>query len=100
MRRTIAHLVLGVLGLAGLGWALVWGASPVITCRDQVMGPGDTCTHAQSQVRIQTYEERLTAAQQARPVVAVASLAVVGLAGWLLVAETRRKAQASRLIGP
>lgn len=87
--RRWAHLGLGLVGLLALGWALLWGANPQITCRDQVMGPGDTCTHA-GDTRTQTYEERLGAAQVARPVVGTAGLLVVGFATYLWVTSATR----------
>lgn len=88
-RRRAAHLLLGLAGLLGIAWAVVWGADPEVLCRDQVMQPGDTCIHAGDD-RVQTYEERLAAAQSARPVVGTVGLLVVGFAGYLWVAESTR----------
>ncbi|MEA4944079.1 MAG: hypothetical protein VB080_06525 [Propionicimonas sp.] len=88
-RRRWAHLLLGLAGLVAIGWAVVWGANPQITCGDVVMGPGDVCAHAGGD-KIQTYDERLEAAQGARPVVGVVGLLVVGFATYLWISESTR----------
>lgn len=89
MRRLVAHLVLVVVGLAAVLWALMLGAHPTITCRDQVMVPGGVCSNAQGS-RVQTYEERLTAHHQARPVIAGAGVLVAAFGGGLALTEARR----------
>ena len=88
-RRRWAHLLVGLVGLLALGWALVWGANPQVLCRDQVMGPGDVCSHA-GDGAVQTYEERLAAAHAARPVAGVVGLLIVGFAAYLWVGESTR----------
>jgi hypothetical protein len=88
-RSRWAHLLLGLAGLVAIGWAVVWGADPQVVCRDQVMQPGDVCAHAGNDA-VQTYEERLAAAQSARPVVGVVGLLVVGFAGYLWIGESTR----------
>ncbi|WP_300079663.1 hypothetical protein [Propioniciclava sp.] len=103
MRRS-AHAALVLAGILAVVWALTWGAHPTITCRDVVMGPGDTCANAAG-TRTQTYEERLDAAQQARPVVGIVGVLVAGFATALYLAERRRSAagvgrQARSDIGP
>ncbi|MCW3156829.1 hypothetical protein [Micropruina sonneratiae] len=77
--RQWAHLALAAVGVAAVLWALVLGAHPTIWCRDQVMQPGQTCSNAQG-TKVQTYEERFSAAQWARPVVGGVGLAVTGFA--------------------
>ncbi len=88
-RRRWAHLLVGLVGIAALSWALVWGANPQVMCRDQVMGPGDVCAHAGDDA-VQTYEERLATAQSARPVAGVIGLLIVGFAVYLWVGESTR----------
>lgn len=88
-RRRWAHLLLGLAGLLAIGWAVVWGANPAVLCRDEVMRPGDVCAHAGDD-KVQTYEDRLAAAQAARPVVGVVGLLVVGFATYLWVGESTR----------
>lgn len=90
MRRTLAQLALGLVGLLALGWALVGGADPEITCRGEVMRPGESCAHA-GDGRTQTYEERFSAAQVARPVVGTVGLLVVGFASYLWVTTRARE---------
>lgn len=75
--RQWAHLALAATGVAAVLWAVLLGANPTIWCRDQVMHPGEVCTNAQG-TKVQTYEERWSAAQWARPVVGVVGLAVAG----------------------
>lgn len=75
--RQWAHLTLAAAGVVAVLWAVVLGANPTIWCRDQVMRPGQTCTNADGN-KVQTYEERFSAAQWARPVVGVVGLAVAG----------------------
>lgn len=88
-RRRWAQLLLGLAGLAAIGWAVWWGADPQVVCRDQVMQPGDVCAHAGDD-KVQTYEERVRTAQEARPVMGVVGLLVVGFAGYLWIGESTR----------
>ncbi|MGC3953978.1 MAG: hypothetical protein QM804_06955 [Propionicimonas sp.] len=88
-RRRWAHLALALAGLFALSWAMLWGANPTITCRDQVMRPGDLCTHAGDE-KTQTYEERLAAAEAGRPVMGVVGVLLVGFATYLWVGESTR----------
>ncbi len=87
-RRLLLHVVLGVLGLLGPVWALTLGAHPVVMCHDVVMAPGDVCANAEG-TRVQTYQERWDAAQQARPVVGVVGAVVAVFAGGWVGAELR-----------
>ncbi len=89
-RRLWPHLVLVAVGLAGLVWALWLSASPVIVCRDVEMRPGDVCHNAEGRKGVQTYQERWDAAQQARPVVGVLSVVLVGFGGALSAQAVRR----------
>ncbi|MFT3862081.1 hypothetical protein [Micropruina sp.] len=96
--RSWAQLALAAAGLAAVLWAVLLGANPTIWCRDQVMHAGQVCVNAQG-TKVQTYEERYSAAQWARPVVGVVGVAVTGFA--LVLWRGQRAAQsASRLIGP
>lgn len=88
-RRRWAHLLLALVGLIAIGWAVIWGANPTVTCRDQVMQPGDICSHAGDE-KTQTYEERLEAAQTARPVMGVVGVLMVGFATYLWIGESTR----------
>lgn len=88
-RRRWAHLLLGLVGLVAIGWAVVWGAAPTVTCRDEVMQPGDICSHAGDE-KTQTYEERLAAAEAARPVMGVVGVLMVGFATYLWIGESTR----------
>ena len=88
-RRRWAHLLLALVGLAAIGWAVIFGANPTVTCRDQVMQPGDVCTHAGDD-KTQTYADRLAAAQAARPVMGVAGVLLVGFATYLWIGESTR----------
>lgn len=105
MIRRVVHAAVALAGALAVVWALTLGADPVLTCREVVMAPGDVCPNAQG-TRSQTYEERLLAVQQARPVVGVVG-GLVALFGTALLAGERRRArddavrsQGSRLIGP
>ena len=88
-RRRWMHLLLGLAGLVTIGWAVIWGANPTVTCRDEVMQPGDICTHAGDE-KTQTYEERLAAAHAARPVMGAVGVLLVGFAGYLWIGESTR----------
>jgi len=87
-RRGWVHLALTAAGLAAVLWAVLLGADPTIWCRDQVMHPGDVCSNAQG-TKVQTYEERYSTAQWARPVVGVVGMAVAGF-GLALYRGSRR----------
>jgi hypothetical protein len=91
-RRRWAHLLLGLAGLIAIGWAVIWGANPTVTCRDQVMVPGDVCTHAGDE-KIQTYDERRAAAEGARPVMGVVGVLMIGFATYLWIGESTREAR-------
>ncbi|MBK8463443.1 MAG: hypothetical protein IPL36_10505 [Nigerium sp.] len=93
-RRMLAHAALIVLGLAALVWALTAG-TPHITCRDQVMVPGDICVNAQG-TKQQTYEERLAAHHQARPVVGGVGVALAAFGGALAFADVRGAGSSDR----
>lgn len=95
MPRLWRHLVLVVVGLGAVVWVLTLGAQPTITCRDVVMAPGDVCANAQG-TRVQTYQERLDAARDARPVIGGAGLALAGFGAHLCVAELRRAGSSAR----
>lgn len=88
MNRRWAHVLVGLAGLAVVLWAFVWAAHPVITCRELVMGPGDVCASATND-RTQSYEERVTAGQQARPVMGAVGLLMVGFATALWMGDKR-----------
>ena len=77
--RQWAHLALAAAGLAAVLWAVVLGAKPTIWCREQVMHAGQVCTNAQG-TKVQTYEERVSAAQWARPVIGVVGAGVTAFA--------------------
>lgn len=95
MRRTIlAHAALIVVGLAALVWALTAG-TPEITCRDQVMGPGDVCVNAQG-TKQQTYEERVAAHHNARPVVGGVGVVLAAFGGALAFGEVRGAGSSDR----
>lgn len=95
MRKVWAHVALLVVGLGAVVWALTLSAEPTIRCRDAVMAPGDVCANADGD-RVQTYEERLAAAQQARPVVGAVGAVVVAFGAGLVVAEVRRAGSSGR----
>lgn len=95
MRRLGAHIALVVVGVAALIWALTLGGDPTIRCREVVMHPGDTCSNAQG-TRVQTYQERFDAAQQARPVIGGVGVLVGGFGAALAAAEVRRAGSSGR----
>ena len=90
--RRWAHLALAAAGLAAVLWAVLLSANPTIWCRDQVMRPGEVCSNAQG-TKVQTYEERFSAAQWARPVVGVVGAVVAGF-GIALYRGSRRPTSA------
>ena len=90
--RGWTHLALATAGVVAVLWAVVLSANPTIWCREQVMQPGQVCANAQG-TKIQTYEERVNAAQSARPVIGVVGVVVAGF-GLLLWRGERRKVAA------
>jgi hypothetical protein len=87
-RARIAHVVLILVGLVIFLYPLTAGAAPAITCRGVEMRAGDTCSKAQNG-GVQTYEQRLRTARQARPVVLAVGALVVAFGSWLLVVDVR-----------
>lgn len=98
-RRQWAHLALAAVGLAAVLWAVLLSANPTIWCRDQVMHAGEVCHNAEG-TKVQTYEERFSAEQWARPVVGVVGVALTGFALVLFRGARRVDQSAARLIGP
>ena len=97
--RQWAHLALAGAGLAAVVWAVLLSANSTIWCREQVMHAGQVCTNAEG-TKVQTYEERFSAAQWARPVVGGVGLVVAGFGVALYRGARRLDQPASRLIGP
>jgi len=87
-RARIAHAVVILVGLLIFLYPLTVGSEPAITCRGVEMQPGGTCSKAESG-GIQTYEQRLRTARQARPVILAVGLLVAGFGSWLLVSDVR-----------
>ena len=67
---------------------LPWAFKPEVTKLE--MHPGEVCVKADNTGRVQTYEDRVEAAQQSRPVVGAVGAAVAGFGGWLACAEARK----------
>ncbi len=85
-----AHVALAAVGLVALVWSLTLAAHPTVMCRGVEMHPGEVCVKADNTGRVQTYEDRVEAAQQSRPVVGAVGAAVAGFGGWLAYAEARK----------
>ena len=89
-RAVLAHAVVVALGLLVLLYPFTLGASPSVTCRGTVMRPGDVCAKA-GDSGTQTYEQRAADVRNARPVIAVGGLLLVGFGVVLLTGELRRR---------
>ncbi|HNV10037.1 MAG TPA: hypothetical protein PKN27_01710 [Propionibacteriaceae bacterium] len=102
MPRRLAHAALALAGIGLLVWGLVF--NPRIACRGVQMYPGDVCTkNTFSQLnsdQVQTYEQRLHAAQQSQPVLIGLGLVVAAFGIVLLVLDVRRTQASSSAIGP
>lgn len=85
-----AHALLILVGLVIFLFPLTYGASPRISCRGVAMHPGDSCAKVQN-AGVQTYEQRLRTARQARPVIIGVGLLVAGFGTALLVSDVRRR---------
>ena len=88
--RAAAHVLLILVGLGLFVYPLTFGATPTITCRGVEMGPGDSCSKA-GDAGVQTFEQRLRTARQARPVLVGTGVLVVAFGTVLLVADRRRR---------
>lgn len=89
MKTRVAQVVLIIVGLLILAYPLTLGADPDVTCRGQVLQPGDVCAKADGS-ETQTYEERAKAVSNARPVIIVAGVVLTGFGVVLLAGEVRR----------
>jgi hypothetical protein len=94
LRRTVANLVLVVVGFLIMAYPLTVGASAPISCRGVIMQPGDVCPKADGSA-VQSYEQRAQARRTAVPVVLVIGLLVAGFGGTLLIMD-HRAAQRSK----
>jgi len=90
-RARVAHALLILAGLGILLYPLTFGAQPEISCRGVQMRPGEVCGKAED-AQVQTYEDRLRTADQAKPVLVVVGALVVGFGTALLVSDLRRRA--------
>ena len=91
--RQWAHLALAAAGLVAVLWAVALGANQTIWRRDQVMRPGAVCSNADG-TKVQTYEERASAGQWARPVIGVVGAGVTAFAFVLWRGGRRRTVSA------
>lgn len=92
--RRVLHALVAAIGVALVVGGAVALAHPRVTCRSEVMAPGDVCHHLSmsgEQDRTQSYEERLRAARTSQPVVIGLGAAVAVFGGSLLVADLRRR---------
>lgn len=89
-RVRLAHALVTLVGLVVLLYPVTFGASPEISCRGVQMRAGDTCAKADSS-GVQTYEQRLRAANQAKPVIFGVGLLLVLFGGVLLAGESRQR---------
>ncbi len=81
--RRAAQAALLVAGLLIMLYPFTIGAAPALTCRDQVLKPGEVCAKADGSA-VQSYESRAAASAQAMPVVIALGALVAGFGGYLL----------------
>lgn len=91
-RARLAHALLVVVGLLVVLYPVTLGASPEISCRGVTMRPGDACAKADNS-GVQTYEQRLRAANQAKPVIAGVGVLLTVFGAVLLAGDTRQRRQ-------
>lgn len=87
-----AHTAVVLVGLLVLLYPLTLGAHPRVTCRGVQITAGQACTKADNS-GVQTYEQRLRTANQAKPVIIGIGLLVAVFGAVLLAGDvrTRRK---------
>lgn len=88
-RRRVAHLLLALVGVLIVLYPFTLGANPTPTCRGVELRPGQTCAKADGSA-VQTYEERLSTARNATPVIVGVGLLVAGFGTALLIGDVRR----------
>lgn len=93
MSTRIANAVVILVGLMILAYPLTVGATPNVSCRGASMKPGDRCVKADGE-STQTYEQRATAARNAKPVIFVVGALVAAFGSALLIAELRHRGPA------
>jgi hypothetical protein len=92
VRSRAAQVGLILAGLLIALYPVTLGASPDITCRGVVMSPGQTCAKTDGSAR-ESYEQRVAAADAAKPVLGIVGLAVAGFGVTLLAGAWRRPDQ-------
>jgi hypothetical protein len=80
------------VGLLVLLYPLTLGAHPRVSCRGVVITAGQACPKADHS-GVQTYEQRLRTANQAKPVIAGVGLLVTVFGAVLLAADVRDRGQ-------
>lgn len=88
-RVWLAHLGLVLVGILIIAFPFTLGSEPNLNCRGVPMNPGDTCTKADGDA-LETYEDRVEKADDAKPIVVVVG-AVVAVFGGVLLYGSRRK---------
>jgi len=90
MRARVAHAAVVLAGLVILLYPLTIGSHPRVVCRGVEMHAGQSCPKAGS-AGVQTYEQRLRTANEAKPVIAGVGLLVTVFGAVLLRNETRTR---------
>ncbi|MGO1975085.1 MAG: hypothetical protein ACTH2Q_19180 [Propionibacteriaceae bacterium] len=88
-RTWLAHLALVLVGIVIILFPFTFGSEPNLNCRGVPMNPGDTCTKADGEA-LETYEDRVEKANDAKPIVVVVGLVVAGFGGVLLYGARRK----------
>ena len=87
-RGWLTHLGLVLVGIVIIAFPFTLGSAPDQDCRGVPMHPGDTCTKADGEA-LETYEDRVAKANDAKPIVVVVGVVVAGFGGVLLYGSRR-----------
>lgn len=92
-KRALDWIVVAA-GLVMLWWGIFGMASPTLTCRGQVMGPGDVC-HKSSYTAVrtdtvQTYDQRRRAVSQSRPTVIGLGAVTLAFGAGMVISRSRQ----------
>lgn len=86
----MAHALVTLAGLLLVLYPLTVGAHPRVTCRGVQLHAGQSCAKADHS-GVQTYEQRLHTANQAKPVLVGVGLFVAVFGAVLLVSDGQRR---------
>ena len=88
-RARLTHVAVIIIGLLIMAYPFTLGAAQTLTCRGEPMTPGSVCRKADGS-EAESYDDRISKATVARPIVVGAGALLSLFGGYLLITDLRR----------